>query len=113
MRLTLKLKLAATFILLIAARRAPAWPWRSAILAAMNDAAGRMVDNSARGASPLSQELAAEQLRVQRNVREYLLSERRLRARSELRGRTGDSARKVHDALLAELSPSPPPRAQA
>lgn len=99
MRFTLKLKLAATFILLIAlAGTGLAFAIRD--LGRLNDRLGELVNNSARRIE-LSQQLNAEQLRIQRNVREYLLSER-ASMRTELRSELA-AGRKAHDALVTDL----------
>lgn len=96
MRLTLKLKLTATLILLVVASIS------ASVLALdkLSGMQGRMEDvvNIQAERVRLSEELGREQLRVQRDVREYILAE----TASEKREISAamDSARSRHDEML-------------
>ncbi|WP_139103179.1 methyl-accepting chemotaxis protein [Pararhodobacter sp. CCB-MM2] len=100
MRLTIKLKLAATFLVIIAAA-AFAMMLALSDLSKLSDELTAVVNGDAQRVR-LSEELVTETLRVQRDMREYLLTPDeadRLRVRDEMA-----TARRRHDDTLDRLS---------
>ncbi|SER70765.1 methyl-accepting chemotaxis protein [Tranquillimonas rosea] len=108
MRLTLKLKLAATFVLLIAVS-ALAMFIALGNLSEMNRNLVALVNGDSERVR-LSQELGMEQLRVQRDIREYILSET-AQTQQEITAHMR-AARAYHDEVLDGLNAMATPEGQ-
>lgn len=104
MRLTIKLKLAATFLVIIVAS-ASMMLFAISDLSALNDRLDMLVEVEAERVR-LAEELSIEQLRVQRDVRNYILADatavRTEISTSMVESRQGHD--RIYDALLAIAS---------
>ncbi|WP_068306064.1 methyl-accepting chemotaxis protein [Pararhodobacter sp. CCB-MM2] len=100
MRLTIKMKLATTFLVIIAAAAA-AMMLALSDLGKMSDRLSAIVSQDAQRIR-YAEEIVAETIRVQRDVREYLLASTE-QERAELRSRM-ETSRTRHDSTLADLT---------